>query len=153
MHEFNTLRFWRLKKARTPRPEFTKAFAMFAVRRSRGVPAYTQASLAEIFGLSKKQLTEYAVFKEGIAVWLDKNFDAIDHLSPFSDESLILRFRRSDGEWLDVSVSIELDMGESFESTMEAFMAEKVRADMEKFIKKPAKKTGLGGRKRSSGIL
>lgn len=147
---FNTLKFWRLKKAARPRPEFTKAFAMFAVRRAGRLIASTEDSLSDIFGLSKKQVKESEVFQEAVAVWLDKNFDTIDHLSPDSKTSLILRFRRSDEAWLDFSVRIELEMGESLELTLEAFRAEKLRSELDRSIKRPV---ATGGRRPGRGIL
>lgn len=153
MIQFNTFRFWRLKKAVRPSPEFTKAFAIFAVKRSKAASVYCGTPFDDIFGVPRKKLTNQAVVKAAIASWLDRNFDAIDHLARFSDKSLILRFRRSDGAWLDSQVSVELDMGESEEATLEAFKAERLRAELDKSIKKPVKKTGLGGRKPSSGIL
>lgn len=137
MNEYNTFRFWRLKKTARPRPEFTKAFAIFAVKRSKSVSVHSGIPMDEIFGVTIYKLKNKALVKEAITSWLDRNFDAIDHLAKFLDKSLILRGRRSDGVWLEGPVSAELDMGESFDETLEAFKAEMESAAMDKVARVP----------------
>lgn len=137
-HRIETIRFWREKRRRKPKPIATRDFALFLVRQAVRLDAHWTT-----FGIASE--APVADVKEAVENWIQGCFDTFDFVGfdegwlPAERETTwrIWTRKKPDGSWMDRGGYVALYLGEDPPCTLAAYLAERERSELAIVVPEP----------------